>query len=184
MKMRMTTATVLLMMECMYCPVIANAGENLLKTGQTSIYLNYDDGYYHKGIDVSYSNNGDGLTVTDNVTGLMWPKDGAQAGCNSSGSLVWTSAINWAHGLTFATYSDWRLPNVQELASLLVKNVSQGAPYINKTFFLNTQSGRYWSSTTFPGDSTFALNVDFSAVSLLTNYKTFSYCVRAVRGGL
>jgi len=52
----------------------------LRKTGQTTIYRTGDDGYYQKGIARSYTDNHDG-TVTDNVTGLMWAKDGNAAGC-------------------------------------------------------------------------------------------------------
>lgn len=47
----------------------------LPKTGQTTSYADYDDGYYQKGSPVSprFVDNGDG-TVTDRVTNLMWVK--------------------------------------------------------------------------------------------------------------
>jgi len=48
----------------------------LPKTGQTTSYADYDDGYFEKGSPISprFVDNGDG-TISDRVTGLMWPKD-------------------------------------------------------------------------------------------------------------
>lgn len=47
----------------------------LLKTGQTTSYVNFDDGYYQKGSPITprYIDNGDG-TITDRLTNLMWVK--------------------------------------------------------------------------------------------------------------
>jgi len=47
----------------------------LPKTGQTTSYVDYDDGYYEKGssIDPRFVDNGDG-SITDRVTNLMWMK--------------------------------------------------------------------------------------------------------------
>jgi len=47
----------------------------LPKTGQTTSYVDYDDGYYEKGSPISprFVDNGDG-TITDRVTNLMWVK--------------------------------------------------------------------------------------------------------------
>jgi hypothetical protein len=52
--------------------------------------------------------------ITDNLTGLMWPKNG-----NLAGKLNWDDAIDYANNLTLCGYSDWRLPNINELESLL-----------------------------------------------------------------
>lgn len=51
-------------------------GLTLPKTGQTSSWQDYDDGYYEKGNSTSprFTDNGDG-TVTDNATHLMWVKN-------------------------------------------------------------------------------------------------------------
>jgi hypothetical protein len=180
MKKLVTTVIGLLFVGCICYSAVA--AEKLLKTGQTAMYWSYDDGFSQNGIAFSYTNNGDGMTVTDNVTGLMWAKDGAQAGCNSNTTLVWTSAINWVHGLTFAAYSDWRLPNYAELCSLMVQRNSQ--PTINKTYFPNTQSNYYWSSTTGPGATDGALSVRFSFGDSNNVSKANALCVRAVRGGM
>jgi len=152
------------------------------KTGQTTSYVDYDDGYYEKGTPTSgsrFMDNGDG-TITDNGTGLMWAKDGNGAGCNSGGALNWTSAIAWADGLTFAGHSDWRLPNVKELQS--IADYGRSVPAIDPVF-TKTQSGYYWSSTTRADYTGSAWLVNFNYGYVATGGKTSTYYVRAVRGG-
>jgi hypothetical protein len=155
----------------------------LLKTGQTTSYYTGDDGYYQKGTAFSYTDNGDG-TVTDNVTSLMWAKDGNAAGCRSGAPVYWSSAIEWAEGLVFAGYSDWRLPNRGELLSL--NQITSSSPYINKTFFPNTSSTAYWSSTTQIGSTGRAYACPYTNSSLVVDtwpYGGYMGAVRAVRGG-
>ncbi len=62
-----------------------------------------------------YTDNQDG-TVTDARTGLMWQKGGSQD------PVTWSAASEYVERLNqeaFAGYSDWRLPTVPELASLM-----------------------------------------------------------------
>ena len=66
--------------------------------------------------------NNDG-TVTDKATGLMWQKSG------SSGTLDNRRAKNYIKQLNkqrFAGYFDWRMPTVEELASLLARRRKEG----------------------------------------------------------
>ena len=155
----------------------------LLKTGPTSVYVTGDDGSKGKGKAFSYTNTTSN-SVTDNVTGLMWAKDGAGAGCRSGSTIVWMSAIAWAVGLTFDGYSDWRLPNLTELQSILVRDASLPAPYVNQTYFTNTVSSNYWSSTTCPSATLYSLTIDVSNDGgNIANKTSAGYCVRAVRGG-
>ena len=68
-----------------------------------------------------FQDNGDG-TVTDRATGLMWMKVDSgrlRAGRNRDGKLNWQEALAWAENLVYAGYSDWRLPNVKELQSIV-----------------------------------------------------------------
>jgi hypothetical protein len=51
----------------------AQAGGQLLASGQTTSYVLNDDGAIKAGAALSYTDNGDG-TITDNNTGLMWEK--------------------------------------------------------------------------------------------------------------
>ncbi|MCK5663687.1 MAG: DUF1566 domain-containing protein, partial [Thiotrichaceae bacterium] len=73
--------------------------------------------------DTQLIDNSDG-TVTDNATSLMWKQclEGASGNgaCNeeSPSLLSWTEALNLA-GTSFATYTDWRLPNIKELSSIV-----------------------------------------------------------------
>ena len=154
----------------------------LPKTGQTVEYQSGDDGTYEKGYPKTgarFVDNGDG-TITDKATGLMWAKDGNGAGCNNGSTLAWAAAITFAEGLTFAGYSDWRLPNVKELMSIV--DYSAVAPAINSTF-TNTQSGYYWSSTTYADGTVNAWSVHFYDGYVSSGGKVLPYYVRPVRGG-
>jgi len=154
----------------------------LPKTGQTAVYQAGDDGTYKKGYPKTgtrFVDNGDG-TITDKATGLMWVQDGTGAGCNNGATLTWNNAIDWAEGLTFATYSDWRLPNVKELQSIV--DYGRVSPAIDPVF-TNTQSDLYWSSTTYAGGSGYAWVVDFLDGYVGLDGKDSAYYVRAVRAG-
>ncbi|MDP3297140.1 MAG: DUF1566 domain-containing protein [Thermodesulfovibrionia bacterium] len=85
----------------------------------------------------------DGDCVIDNLTGLMWARDG-----NLTGYMKWNPAIDYANNLTLCGYSDWRLPNINELDSLMNADVSNTAIWLNGQGFTNVQSNDYWSSTT------------------------------------
>ncbi|MDD5519037.1 MAG: DUF1566 domain-containing protein, partial [Candidatus Omnitrophica bacterium] len=80
-----------------------------------------------------------------------------------------------------AGYSDWRLPNVRELMSIV--NYGVYNPAINTTYFSNTQSSDYWSSTTYASNTPYAWRVSFSGGHVSCYDKTNSYYVRPVRGG-
>ena len=156
-------------------------GGGMISTGQTMSYYDYDDGYYKKGPARDYTINQDG-TVTDNVTGLMWAASGVEPGCKNGDRLVWWQSIDWANSLTFAGYSDWRLPNVIELMSIVLIETTQTAPFVNKTAFYRTRDDSYWSSTSGRGGSTMAYNVSFKEGFTGYNSASNSYSyVRAVR---
>ncbi|OGR71253.1 MAG: hypothetical protein A2089_08450 [Elusimicrobia bacterium GWD2_63_28] len=148
-------------------------------TGVTGSGAAWDDGAYSPAASQpSYTDNADG-TITDNRTGLMWAKDGLAAGCNSGSLSAWSTAGGYCDTLTFATYSDWRLPNVRELLSIMM----YGASPIDTTYFTNNQAGSYWTSTAIITDPVVAYYVDFvnrntGAINVIT-----SYYVRCVRGG-
>jgi hypothetical protein len=152
----------------------------LLKTGQTFSYLSGDDGYYERGTAISYTDNGDG-TITDNVTGLMWAKDGNETGCNFGNQTEWTPAVAWAKNLDFAGHTDWRLPNRRELESLV--DISINSLAIWATYFPNTKPESYWSSSTLALDHSRAWYVYFYDGNVYHDEKIDTYYVRAVRGG-
>jgi hypothetical protein len=74
----------------------------------------------------SYTLSGDGLTVYDNVTGLTWmaSPDGNGDGILESpeDKMSWWDALDYPATLnsqSFGGYSDWRLPSIKELYSLM-----------------------------------------------------------------
>ena len=149
-----------------------SGGGGLPKTGQTTLYRTGDDGDLEKGLDVLHD-NADG-TVTDLRTGLMWPKDGTGLGYASGGNNSWFDAIDWANSLSFADYTDWRLPNINELKSF--QEVTWGHYHYQYT-------GSYWSSTAYANSTTYALYVSFYNGAVDYDFKTGGYYVVAVRGG-
>jgi hypothetical protein len=83
--------------------------------------------------------NGDG-TTTDNSTGLMWQKVG------SSRAKMWKRARTYVKQLNkrqFAGYSDWRLPTIEEFASLVEREKVNGV-HIDPLFY--DKQKMCWSS--------------------------------------
>jgi hypothetical protein len=150
----------LTMMVTLMMAGIAFAGTvNLPKTGQTQCWDTSGnqipcsgtghDGEIQAGMawpDPRFTDNGDG-TMTDNLTGLMWTKDANLP----NDYMTWQEALDYANNLTLAGYSDWRLPNVNELESLINANEDDTAAWLNAQGFTNVQANGYWSSTTYAG---------------------------------
>lgn len=107
----------------------------------------------------NYHNNADG-TVTDLDTGLMWVQ-------SPSAAMDWKSALEWAEGLTQSGYSDWRLPNIKELQSLIDYTLTSATSStatlasINRVLFPSVAATAYWSSTTQQSDQTKAWLAEF-----------------------
>ncbi|RKY11459.1 MAG: hypothetical protein DRP65_04150 [Planctomycetota bacterium] len=156
----------------------------LPKTGQTIIYAPNDDGDYQKGWAIGgrfvvKTISGDDV-VFDRSTGLLWPKDGSKAGCNNGNMLTWANAIIYCEGLSFAGYSDWRLPNIYELQSIVEHNGV--APFLYSAW-VNMVSSIYWSSTTYMANTTAAWCTNFIAGLKNAKTKTENWYLIAVRGG-
>lgn len=117
-------------------------------------------------------------TVSDNLTGLIWLKD---ANCTDtvggiergSGVLDWPSALSWSNNLASgkcglsdnSVAGDWRLPNINELRSLVDYSRHDPALPAGHPFF-NVQSVWYWSSTSNPVYTSGAFNVGMSRGSI------------------
>jgi hypothetical protein len=178
------------------CTPVSQGG-GVLKTGQTTCYDSLgsvitctgtgQDGEFQAGTPVPsprFTDNGDG-TITDNLTGLTWLKD---AGC--LGRQDWASALaaanaladgNLACALTDGSVAgDWRLPNRNEIASLLnlgTNPASTGLP------FMNFVDSFYWSSTTRASETPDAWIVDFGGGTVTDSGKQNMHFVTAVRRG-
>jgi len=88
-----------------------------------------------------FKDNGD--TITDHATGLMWQKSGSPNYMNYENAKAYIEELN---SRKFAGYSDWRLPTVDELKSLLTSEKMNGDLCIDPLF---DKTQRYcWTSDT------------------------------------
>jgi hypothetical protein len=87
--------------------------------------------------------NGNG-TITDRATGLMWEKSGSQNRRTMTRAKWYIKKLNEDK---LAGYSDWRLPTIDELASLLKKDKTHGM-HIDSLFDRKQKS--CWSSDSKP----------------------------------
>jgi hypothetical protein len=114
---------------------------------------------------------------TDSSTGLMW-QDNSDA---KTIKLNWQDALEYCQDLNLEGYSDWRLPAIKELQTLV--DVSKYKPAIRGGFD-NTASSNYWSSSVYVSDSSYAWYVGFSSgYTYYFGNKTHKYYVRCVRAG-
>ncbi len=115
-------------------------------------------------------------TVYDDQTNLTWQDNKHVV----TGRYVWTEAIDYCETLSFAGKEDWRVPNMNELFSIVsLINVD---PTINTTVFKNTASYYYWSSTTYAGNTNYVWNIYFNQGHGSTCTRGHIYNVRCVRG--
>lgn len=102
-----------------------------------------------------YNDNGN-ETITDNATGLMWSQN------DNGEGITWADALAYAENSELGGYTDWRLPNVKELQSIVDYTRSITAtdpdnvgpaidPLFNCTPYTSEAGyddyGYYWTST-------------------------------------
>lgn len=76
-------------------------------------------------------------------------------------------------------YSDWRLPTMRELLTLV--DYSRHDPAIDTELFPNCKSDWYWTSTPYAPDSGYAWFVSFDDGCSNFVRRDHDHCVRAVR---
>ena len=117
----------------------------------------------------NFINNRDG-TVTDNTTGLMWSMClYGQSGSDCATGTPW--ANTWDLTLmemdyniyVYLDYSDWRMPNTKELASILEAQCS--SPALNPSVFPLASGGaaQTWTSSPDMINAQNIWSVDFFA---------------------
>ena len=77
----------------------------------------------HHGNQVSYTLSSDALTITDNVTELIWQQSSDLTGdgeLNYADKLSQSEAVSYCDALNFAERDDWRLPTIKEAYSLIL----------------------------------------------------------------
>ena len=115
--------------------------------------------------------------VTDTLTGLMWVR-------TPNTTATWNNALINANGLSLCGFTDWRLPNINELKSLVNSEAANPSAFLNAQGFSGVAGDRYWSSTTSAANPTvLAWQVDMSSGRLDGTPKTDSIYVWPVRAG-
>ena len=115
----------------------------------------------------AFVDNGDELTVSDRVTGLMWQR----AGTDIMSYRSLKREIERLNKERFAGFDDWRMPSLEEAMSLLEGDKLANDQYLHRCFsgnqpfifvdaprkkggywFVDYKQGRaYWASGTIPG---------------------------------
>lgn len=146
-------------------------------------------GYYIRAVrgerfSSQFTDNGNS-TITDTSTALMWQKDTPRDKQGNYELMTWEEALDYCENLSLAGYTDWRLPNIKELSSLV--DYTRHDPAIDTTYFPNTvfSGPGYQSSTNYPnepGDEYLGMNFvnGWDGWSLKSEKNS---CIRAVRGG-
>ncbi|HSA33462.1 MAG TPA: DUF1566 domain-containing protein [bacterium] len=108
------------------------------------------------------------VIVTDKTTGLIWTKDYYGGG--------WEFALYYCENLDYGGATDWRLPNVEELKSLIDDTIHSPA-----SKFPGIPSGSFWSSSSSAFSTDYAWYVDLASGDVLTNFKAGDYYACCVR---
>ena len=151
----------------------------------------YGQDAQYKGVQSSYTLDSDGLTVYDNVTGLTWTQS---PDLNGDGFIDVYDKLTFAeaqaypavlNAMNFGGYSDWRLPTMKELYSLMnfrgtdpnvsSTDTSRLTPFIDTDYFdfgygdldagERIIDSQFWSSNIYTGtvfgglQATFGLNL-------------------------
>lgn len=157
-------------------------------TGQTLSFSAGDDAWWHtNAVGVAwpqprFTDHGDG-TVSDHLTGLMWTQDADVP----AGQSTWYAAMDFCSAMNSGAgtygYTDWRLPNMRELHSLVdygqhTPPLPAGHPFTNVNLIV------YWSSSTHAvtTNSAWGQEMDMGAVFFLP--KSGEFTVWPVRGGM
>jgi len=115
-----------------------------------------------------FANNNDG-TVSDKSTGLVWQQT------DNGTPILWKNALPYCESLELADQTDWRLPNVKELQSIVdydrspnITNSPAIHPVFQSTIIKNEADqddyGFYWTSTThitYPSHGDNAVYISF-----------------------
>jgi hypothetical protein len=125
-----------------------------------------------------------GDCVTDNLTGLMWAKNGNLP----NGTKTWQGALDYVASMNSGSglcgHKDWRLPNVNELESLINSGEANTGTWLKGQGFSNVLSYHYWSSTSSALYTAVAWIVGVCSGGVYYHDMSYSfYCVWPVRLG-
>jgi len=123
------------------------------------------------GFSAVYAND----TFVDSTTGLEWQDNYASKSVEKS----WYDAKSYCRDLELSGHSDWRLPTIKELQSIV--DISKNKPAI-KDGFKNVASHYCWSSSEYADGTSDAWIVDFNNGNTYWSLKSDKLFVRCVRG--
>ncbi len=109
------------------------------------------------------------VVVTDVTTDLMWQKTYVS-------DKTWKNALSYCENLTYAGYSDWRLPNRNELASLI--NYGKASPASD---FPDMPEEAFWSSTSHHDISFVKGVIDYPMMNVVVGPSSSAEATRYVR---
>ncbi len=113
--------------------------------------------------------------VLDQETGLVWQRD-----TDASVTEDWDNAQTYCYTLELGGRKGWRLPTVDELATLI--DSSNNDPCLPTDHpFTNVKSRWYWSSTTYADNTAWRIHFNFGAIQ--EGDQISELYVRAVRSG-
>ena len=130
-------------------------------------------------VDAGGLNRSNGV-VSDSSTNLEWQDDYSDND-NTIKQTTWQNAIDYCENLTLNAQNDWRLPNKNELLSIV--DYSKSSPSMAEQFTNTSNSYYWWSSTTPQSYHTKAWLVGFDYGYTDYHSKYVSYYVRCVRAG-
>jgi hypothetical protein len=170
-------------------------GSNRSRTGQITCYNatgaivdcigTGQDGNLQNGVEWPYprfTDNRD-LTVIDKLTGLIWAKDS-----NPVVAKNWQDVLDYVKGLNSSSYqghNDWRLPNQNEILSLVNNGQTRFDLWLGTQGFSNVAPANYWTSDTYAINTSRAwvVNVCYGGNTFDSDKATTSNFVWPVRGG-
>lgn len=128
-------------------------------------------------------------TVLDNNTGLTWTRyNPVKLGAAGDGLIYRYGAINSAYrycveanAASLGGYTDWRVPNINELYSIADHEPTNSVP--DATAFPNILAAYYWTSTIETSNTAKGLACNFANGIVIITANTAPYYCVLVRGG-
>jgi len=103
----------------------------------------------------------DAAAVLDKETGLVWEKSPEVVGTDPK-AKNWARAVNYCLDKAVGGRKGWRLPTIEELASLLEPGSASTVLLPTGHPFINIQGTFYWSATTNSSDNGYAYFLSFA----------------------
>ncbi|HUT62015.1 MAG TPA: DUF1566 domain-containing protein [Phycisphaerae bacterium] len=137
---------------------------------------------------VCIAGHGSVLGLNDPITaeGVCWIETvwtASAADLTTPATMAWAAALVNCHALDYAGNTDWRLPNILELASI-INHAYTGAKYHYNAYFPNGKVDfPYWTGTTYEKNTIWAMYTAFGTATSTPHDKVNTDHVRPVRGG-